>query len=153
MQRLVGFPVLSFVLAVTFLSGCGGDSVGYVSGKVILASEESAEGLYVMFMNTSTGVGATSVVDADGNYSLMYKGGLAVPVGTFGVAVKAHEKEMSQVEFDKYIKLPLAKKEKVQAKRLIKGKLVPKKYHDPSTSGLSYEITPGNHTYDIDVSK
>ena len=151
MQRLVKFFLLSFVLAA--VCGCGGDPVGYVSGKVILATDESPEGLYVTFMNTSTGIGATSVVDAEGNYHLKYKRGEAIPVGTFGVSVKAHQKEMSDEEYAKYIGLPLPKKQEIQAQRLSKNKLVPKKYHDVSTSGLAYEVTTGSQTHDIDVSK
>ena len=153
MKRFKGSLLLGLILSVVFLSGCGGDPVGYVSGKVILATDDDPEGLYVTFINTGTGIAGTALVDADGNYRLTYKGDEAIPVGVFTISVKAHDAEMSDEEFGKYMSLPLHKKMEVRKQRLSKGDLVPKKYHDPSTSGLSYEITQGCQTYDIDVSE
>ena len=145
--------ILTLSLSLMCFAGCDNDSVGYVSGRVILATNDSPAGLYVTFMNGKTGVAATSVVDADGNYSLKYKGNKAVPIGKFDISVRAHEAEMSDEEYAKYIGLPLREKEKIRKQRLSVGNLVPKKYHDLKTSGLNYEVTDGSQTHDIDVSK
>ena len=155
MNRTAQLMLFGSLLSLTLVTcGCGsGAPVGYVSGQVTLPSGNDPAGLLVRFMNESAGVGATSVVQPDGTYSLKFKGESGVPVGKFKVAVTAHVRHLSDLEVVEFMKLSGPEQRKFEAERRSKSKLVPTKYRSTETTDLSYEIVSGSQEYNIVITE
>jgi len=155
MIRINSILISSVLLSVILvLNGCSpSPPVGYVSGKVILPDGNNPAGLLVRFMNEPAGVGATSLVAEDGTYSLKHKHKSGVPVGPYQIAVTAYVKQMGDQEYTDFLSLPASEQRRINAERYAKMSLVPEKYHDTYTSGLSYEIVEGEQTHDIEISE
>ena len=144
-----------FFSLVVVLCGCGDDRgpVGFVSGKVTVPSGDNPAGLLVRFANGASGVGATAVVEDGGVYTLKHKGDEGVPVGTYKISVTAYVPQMSDREYTDFLDLPADEQNQISEQRNAKKKLVPKKYYNQNTSGLSYEIVQGDQTHDIVISE
>ncbi len=148
------FPLFltTLLLAIPAL-GCGDDSgVGRtvpVSGKVILQDEPwTAKTTVVLFKpdaskgNTSS-FEPTGTVDAEGNYTLTTKGKNGAPLGWYKVIVTAREDAAPE-----HPKLPTQH-------RPVARSLLPAKYGQAETSGLSIEVVenPAPGAYDLKLSK
>lgn len=120
---------LSVVLACLWISGCGAEQPsGSVSGKVVHGGQALTKGA-VVFVNQDTGIGASSPIDASGNYTLP-----SIPTGQYQVAIQ-HPPVPSPDEIERG----------VEAERVD----VPEKFLDPQTSGLTATVNEGPNTVDF----
>ncbi len=113
-------------VAVALLCGCGGSDHGLVdvSGQVLLDGQPLTTGSVVTL--PSQGRGAEGQIDSQGRFTLSSGDlGQGATVGVHHVAVVAVE-ETEGFSPEAPVKL-----------------LVPKKYTNPSTSGLKIDVQPG----------
>lgn len=118
-------------LVAAMLAGCG-SSLATVHGKVTLPSGEPAEGVIVTFEESQRHIGATGTADASGVYHL----GTAVPgdgtpPGKYVVSV--HQPGPANSSDPE------------------PPRIFPKRYERSSTSELSFEVQPGDNTFDIQL--
>lgn len=143
---------LGLLLAAVF-AGCGDSSaVQYpVTGKVTLPGGASAAGCTVVFVSETSGAAGTGSVQADGTYAAKCQGAEGLPAGTYQVSISPPSQEMSEAEYATYMDASEADKKKMDAERADKEKIVPEKYRDAKTSGLTCEVKDGPQTFDITV--
>lgn len=133
-------PIL--ILSTVALSGCGSATsehgpVGTLSGKVTFNGEPVKEGV-VQFNNPEKGFGGQAVIDEEGNYTVSNDlGGLVT--GTYQISVVPPMIEKSFGPDTPPSEVP---KEMPN---------IPKKYHYPNTSGLSFQVKEGENTFDIEM--
>lgn len=138
------------------LSGCGRSlgPEGEVSGKVTLKGKPLPGG-QVTFL-TPKGYTFTGVIDPQGNYKLR------VPAGEARIAVdnrtllKSNNSSMPDLRHPPGIKPPPGAKVDEAPKSPstdITGTYVPlaDKYRSPDASGLTYTVTTGSQTHDIEI--
>jgi len=130
--------VLTSLSVVLLAAGCGGGPKlpprAPVEGTVTLDGKPLPRGT-VQFVpdqdKRTKGPPAVAQIDADGNYRLSTAGVEGAVIGWHRVAVVAQENvDLNQTSYA--------------------PSLVPEKYNDPSSSGLSYEVKAGEHNL-IDV--
>ncbi len=133
--------------------GCGDDSgVGKtvpVSGKVFLEDTPWTAKTTIVLFKPDTSKGNTSpfeptgTVDAAGTYTLTTKGKNGAPPGWYKVIVTAREEAAPE-----HAKLP-------KQHRPVARSLLPAKYGQAETSGLSIEVVenPAPGAYDLKLSK
>jgi|SRR5579875_344133 len=149
---LLGLLILS--------AGCGSGSPRSVEhtevkGKVLFQGKPLPGGT-VSFVAVNGAFAWTGPIDENGNYEVK------APVGEVRIGV---DNRMLQKQSSKQGGEPMEMKtlrEKMEGDvskdQLPKGRLkgryvpIPKKYTDPSTSGLTYTVKPGPQTYDIELS-
>ena len=149
-----GLPLLlSALLFGCLASGCGDDSgVGWtvpVAGKVTIDNVPlTAKSTVVLFKpdaskGNSSPFQPTGTVDADGTYTLKTKSKKGAPPGWYKVVVTAREDAP-----------PLPPKTP-QHRRPAAMSLVPAKYGQEKTSGLSIEVVenPAPGAYDLKLTK
>jgi len=80
---------------------------------------------------------ATGEIQSDGSYSMQNpKWGPGVPAGNYQVSVQVREL-----------------KEETKTRPAWPGpSLIPEKYEDPATSGLTFEVVPGDNRFNIELS-
>lgn len=112
-------------------AGCGSQSAN-VHGKVTLPSGEPAAGVTVTFEETERHIGATGTADANGVYHLGSAApGDGTPPGKYVVSVhQPGPADSSDSE---------------------PPRVFPKRYERSSTSELSFEVQPGDNTFDIQL--
>jgi len=139
------------VLATALLAwipGCPDSSKNnVVSGKVTLGDKPVAG--EVIFTGPDNKVASSPILD--GKYSIVnppmgmckitLKGGLAAG----GISVKDAGKAPPDSTKSKEVKMP--------EEKMATGVPPPKKYENPETSGLTYEVKPGKHEKDIPLSQ
>jgi hypothetical protein len=150
-RRLLLF--LAALLGGIAASGCGDDSgVGRtvpVSGKLTLNDAPFTAKTTILVFKPDKAKGNTSpfeptgTVDADGNYKLTTKGKSGAPPGWYKVAITAREETAPE-----HPKGP-------KQHRPVSQSLLPVKYGQPETSGLSIEVVeaPSAGAYDLKLSK
>jgi hypothetical protein len=129
---------------VIAVSGCGGGRTTHpVSGKVALADGQPLAGARVVFDSVDKGVSAQGYTDEAGQYRLTTEedGDGAVP-GEHRVIVMPPPRAIGTGEGEN-VKIATAPARPV----------VPKKLQRYETSGLTFEVQPGDNTYDIVVPK
>jgi hypothetical protein len=146
----------SFLAVVTLALGCGNKySVGYadVSGRVLLDGKPLPGG-EVSFVTVNGALAARGDVGEDGQYQIK------APIGEVQIGVNnrmlmppsprrpGRPKGMVHKTKDGSI----VKEDELPKK---KGRYVdlPTKYLDPAASGLTYTVTPGSQTHDIQLSR
>lgn len=157
--------IASVICIVTGLlaSGCGTSTADITGRLTVKGQVTKAEGLTISFQDTD-GKAKTTVVAADGTFSLTglqvgeTKVAFGLPSGTDaedglegagrvprpGESYQAFKQRMSDP-------IELAK-QKAAAERAVKGAaLVPTKYRDPRTSGVTATLKPGPNTFDFDI--
>ncbi|MDI9445306.1 MAG: carboxypeptidase-like regulatory domain-containing protein [Planctomycetota bacterium] len=123
---------LSAIACALWCGGCGSSEppTGQVAGKVTYQGEPVTKGV-VTFVNSETGIGASSELDSSGAYRIE-----SVRAGDYQVAIQPPSapspEEMAEG----------AKAEKSP---------IPAKYHDPQASGLTATVNEGANTADFDV--
>src|SRR5262245_15890701 len=130
------FVAPALVVALGALAGCsrGGRPVGHVSGVVTYAGKPVPTGT-VMFVPVESGPPAYGDIGPDGRYELStYCPGDGAVVGAHKVMITALE-QLPPALANNQNRLPQM--------------LVPPKYGDTKTSGLSFEVKAGDNTLDI----
>lgn len=128
-RRRQAIPAL---LLVGCLVGCGGKAAT-VSGVVTLDGKPVTRGT-VSFSPATSGQKAVGIIDESGNYELSTNRETGLEAGTYSAAVSSRER--GQVDESGGPPMP--------------GKyLVPQKYSNANTSGLTFEVQRGSNTIDI----
>jgi hypothetical protein len=138
--RLASLAALAALTALA--AGCGKSS-GTISGKVTYQGKPLPYGS-VQFISAS-GLALVGVIESDGSGSYSIPN---VPVGKAQISVTCQDpkyadfmKQLSASARDKSIPRPKGSPDQFN--------LIPGKYFDPSTSGLSCEVKGGQQTHDI----
>jgi hypothetical protein len=128
----------SFVVLLAFAAGCGSDSGrGSVKGKITVSGKPLAKGTITFLPTTGTKDPITTPV-TNGEYTIP-----DLPVGLAKVyIIPPLTSEPSPV--DKGDGVPAARPER-------KKVVVPEKYQNPTTSGLSLTVQKGENKFDADL--
>jgi len=118
-------------MALCFLSGCGGESLGKVHGKVSFADGTPVTSGLVMFLpeDPDNKLGPRGDITADGSFEVAtHKPGDGAPLGKYKVAVYPPSGSTGPAVFDSH-------------------------YSDFATSGLEIEVKAGKNEFPITVTK
>lgn len=143
------FPPLGHLIVASLLivMGCGEPKVptGRLSGKVTYKNAPVTDGT-VTFRDAEQGRVAAGTLNSDGEYQLLFGGGLEVPAGEYAVTVTPPE-----------VHVPIAS-EQIQTPRPAltpTGKPIapniPSKYRVFNSSGLKTIIDEGENSFDIEL--
>jgi hypothetical protein len=123
------------VLLIAGSAGCGGGYDATVAGAVSLDGNPLHRGT-VSFAPQSAGSAAFGVIKGDGTYSLKTGRGEGLPPGAYVATVAADEAPAVSQSKDGGPPPP--------------GKpITPDWYRNPATSGLTFEVEPGENTIDL----
>jgi hypothetical protein len=143
-------------LALLLILSVGCSSRGTVSGKVKMKDQTLGRGT-VTFISLDKQWSNTSPIGEDGSYTI-----LKAPPGPMKISVvSTGPSQQFQGRVKKKIQMPEEEKEDDLPQRARamfnrgaskpSGPSVPKKYNDPETSGLTYEVKPGNQEHNIEL--
>ncbi len=130
-KRMSTTSLAILLLAISF-AGCGG-MPSRVSGTVTLDGEPLHKGT-VAFHPTTAGVTVAAVIDQQGRYTLQTAKKAGLAPGEYRVTVTAISAPPS----------PTATAEEIAA-----AFITPRRYSDPTTSGLTHVVERGTATFDI----
>lgn len=140
------------------LTGCSNSSrprTYPVTGTVTMQGKPVA-GAVITFVPTSNeGEAATAITDSDGKYALTtWRAGDGARPGEY--RVKVSKQEQTAVDPSKMVKnLSIEEEQKIYVEnkkpRPPAKSLVPSKYQDESSSGLSHTVPNGSTTFDIEI--
>jgi hypothetical protein len=142
--RVARYLVACGMLALLTCLGCG-KSVpsGTVTGKVMLEGKPVPEGCTVTFLSDKyTAVGQ---VGAGGSYTLLDAGKPRVAAATYKVGVMPSTKPMSDAEYEKMMTAGTT------GATSTPPAVIPEKFQNPATSGLSFTVKEGPNTIDIEL--
>ncbi len=123
---------LLLAIHVLLAAGCEqGRTLGRVAGRVTLDGQACPD-VMVVFQCRDEGVFITARVDKDGSYAAQMAEGHGLPLGTYLVSIRPAPPE-------NWDRPPTAI-------------ALPPRYRDPSTSGLTLEVVPGDNRFDIPLS-
>lgn len=151
---------VSCVLLSSLLAGCGGSSEGdgfkgargQVSGTVTIDGAPLKAGSQVLFIAKNGGYTGAGVIEADGKYTLKYKGGSGLPVGEYLVQLSAPVVENSPTE--KVDPVQMASKMNVDRKMKTESENpFPTKYSSTATSELFFNVKADQNTANFDLKK
>ena len=128
--------IIPGVLVIT-LSGCGGEYDSTVVGAVKLDGNVVPTGT-ITFAPQSSGPTAFSLIGPDGQYSLKTGREEGLPPGQYVVSVTAHA-------------MPATLRTKDGGPAPLGKAITPDWYRDPATSGLSFEVKPGDNELNLDL--
>ncbi len=153
MHRMISRGVLSAGMLVFVVSlGCGGGADGDrpatypVSGTVAMNGQPVADANVNFQMVDGTGA-AVGVTDAHGRYELTtFTAGDGAMLGEYRVAVTQFDRPPADADVDDdhpdY---------DPEAPTFVPENLLPERYADPATSGLTASVTEGQNTVDLDL--
>ena len=129
----------ALVLLATAPTGCKNSKMfGTVSGKVTFQGEPVSEGL-VLLTNTEQGIYVSAELRPDGSFDVVTAGGFGLVPGTYQVAVTP-----PRVEFPS---------DPREAPPIIREHPnIPAKYHDATTSELTFNVKEGENQLKVDMS-
>jgi hypothetical protein len=138
-------------LLCLLITGCnsGGRAPTYpVSGTVIM-NDKPLEGAAVVFVPTEGATGqeaAAAVTDAEGKYTLRANAGeYRIKVSKFDGKKPSKEEQEKYISYEEEQKMQFGDDKPTPPAR----NLLPAKYGDDSTSGLTYTVNKGSNTRDI----
>ena len=145
------------VIWALFVTGCEPGSneymgpTGTVSGKVTLNGKAVPEGCRLAFVSDA-GFSASGTVGADGSYqlSVLKSGGSSpkIPVATYRVSVGPPSSgEMSEAEYEAMMDSSASGGAEAASTKSV----IPDKYQAAATSELTFDVTEGANTIDIDL--
>jgi len=156
--RSVGLFV---VLSLTVIVGCGSEGDGYkgprgqVSGTVTFQGKAIPAGSAVLFQGTKgAAYVATGTVNADGKYSLVYRGKPGLPGVTYLVQISQPPSSGAQSVTVTDISDPakIDGTKLAEAANQVKGPF-PSKYNSTATSGLTFTVKEGQNTADFTLAE
>jgi hypothetical protein len=127
--------LLSACLGLVALTGCGGPYDAAVSGTVKFNGAPVTRGT-VSFKPQSTGADAFGQINFDGTYLLRTGREEGLNSGSYSVSVAANETPPPN---PKGGPPPMGKA------------ITPEWYRDPTTSGLTFTVAPGDNTIDLEL--
>jgi len=124
--------VLGAAACLFWSGGCGPKELptGQLTGKVTHHGQPLAKGV-VTLVNSQTGIGASSPLDASGAYRIE-----SVRTGNYQVAVQPP---------------PAPSPEEMASGAKVELSPIPPKYQDPQASGLTATVNEGANTADFDL--
>jgi hypothetical protein len=130
-------------LAAALAAGCsGGPTLGKVTGTVTLDDKALPKGT-ITFETAGQRPATARVENGQIVEATTYKAGDGVPVGSHTLSISAFDDAASAVADD-------PGKGKAPGSNYMTGKsLVPARYNDPSTSGLTAVIKPGSNPLEL----
>lgn len=136
---------VGLALAVAGLAaGCGGSSgpeLARVTGTVSYQGKPISQGTISFQPTDPSGTPATGIIGADGSYALQTtEPGDGARLGSYAVAIRS-------VEGEPEIPLDYIPKKKPPAPKA----LVPEKYSNPMSSGLTAKVESGRNTINFDL--
>jgi hypothetical protein len=143
-------------LALLFLGSAGCSSSGTVSGKVKMKDQTLDRGT-ITFTSLDKQWVRTSAIGEDGSYTISKAppGPMKISIVSTGPTQQFQakaKKKMPTTQGEKDEDLPTrARMMHMQGASRPSGPSVPKKYNDPETSGLTYEVKPGNQEHNIEL--
>jgi hypothetical protein len=158
MNRAANLAASILVTVGIVLTGCPNSSrpaTYKVTGTVTMQGKPVADAV-VTFVPTGTdGEAASAITDSDGKYALTtWRAGDGARPGEY--RVKVSKQESAAVDPSKMVKnLTIEEEQKIYVEntkpRPPAKSLVPSKYQDESTSGLSHTVPQGSSTFDIEI--
>jgi Carboxypeptidase regulatory-like domain len=146
------------VLVGIVLTGCSNSSrppTYRVTGTVTMQGKPVA-GAAITFVPTGAdGEAASAITDSDGKYALTtWRAGDGARPGEY--RVKVSKQEQTTVDPSKMVKnLSIEEEQKIYVENKKPSppakSLVPSKYQDESSSGLSHTVPKGSSTFDIEL--
>jgi hypothetical protein len=150
--------VSTLLIVAIVLTGCPNSSqpaTYRVTGTVTMMGKP-VDGAVITFVPTSTeGQAASAITDADGKYALTtWQAGDGARPGDY--RVKINKQEQTAVDPSKVVKnLTIEEEQKIYVEnkkpRPPAKSLMPSKYQDESTSGLSHTVPKNSTTFDIEI--
>lgn len=138
-----------FLLPV-FLTGCGGEQRGTVTGKVLFDGKPLGGGQVTVTFVGETGKVGHGKVDPEGKYMVEIVPGntkIIISVPEFRTLAGGRVREMDPSKFG-------AKGSVVKAEERNKAlPHIPAKYGDPKQTPLSYTVKPGSQEHNIEIKK
>jgi hypothetical protein len=125
------------LLAIVMLIGCSRSLESQVSGKVTLDGKQTGPGVVVFVSEGGQSNPATGAVDLSGDYFLKTSRAKGLAPGKYRVSVSI---------FDQPTDVKPGERSMKQAKLII-----PEKYVSATSSGLEFQVKPGNNTIDIEL--
>jgi hypothetical protein len=144
--RVARYLMACGMLGLCLCIGCA-KSVpsGTVTGTVTLEGKPVPEGCTVTFLSDKyTAVGK---VGAGGAYTLLDAGKPKIPAATYKVGVMPSDQRMSDAEYEKMMAAGSA------GNMPPPPAVIPDKFQNPATSGLSFTVKEGPNTIDIELKK
>ena len=158
MNRFGKLSVSTLVTVGIFLTGCSNSSrppTYPVTGTVTWQGKPLA-GAVVTFVPASTeGEAASAITDADGKYALTtWEAGDGARPGQYRVKVSKQEQET--VDPSKMVRnLSIEEEQKIYVENTKPAppakRLIPSKYQDDQTSGLTHKVEEKATTFDIKI--
>ncbi|MEM7314373.1 MAG: carboxypeptidase-like regulatory domain-containing protein [Planctomycetota bacterium] len=141
--------VIAAVFSVSVLSGCGSSKTGSVTGKVTLDGQPVSEAS-IAFRPKDGGRMSTGETNAQGEYTLTCyeRGDGAIPGDHVVTVTKFEESKVKVPEGADELAVEFAASKKRQPKTKW---LVPEKYSEKETSGLTFTVERGRNTADFDL--
>jgi len=145
LSRHLGIGGVLLGLALGIMTGCGssGPQMGRVSGKVTYQDQPVANATVTFLPEAAGSQSATGITDASGEYQLSTFG------KNDGALVGKHRVNVvARAAFEG--KLPPGAGEAMLEEFQAAGKpLIPQKYFNVETSGLSFEVESGSNQFDL----
>jgi hypothetical protein len=138
------------VLAIT-VSGCGSDRppLGIVAGEVTFEGKPISEGA-IIFEVAGSRSASGKIVDGKITEVTTYDSGDGVPVGLARIAVHASAVKTAEANAELAHPGDLPSNDLDSYMGVAKS-LIPDRYNDPSSSGLTFQIERGTNSVTIDL--
>jgi hypothetical protein len=126
------YSLIGLSLLTAAFIGCGesGPPTGTVSGRVTFGGQAPPEPVFIQFINSNTGQGASATTKEDGSYSL----GLPLHVGEYTVYFERIVESTGPVS--------------TAQEQLT---IIPREYRNEQSSPLKVQVEQGKNEIDLDV--
>lgn len=139
--------MIPLAAALFLLCGCDSPEPRFsVTGKVTMNGSPLKEGT-ISFENQAKGIALSGQIRDDGTYQLSSYKGKGLPAGSYKISISPAGRLQSAED------IPLVGKNPKPPKDVSKS-LIPEKYRNASTSGLTAEVREGtNPPFEFDIKK
>lgn len=132
------------VSSLILTAGCGPGSnlpgpSGTVTGKATYKGEPIPEGSAVVFVHQKTGIIATGLTDAQGNFNVLMRNGRDILVGDYAINITPPGQPDENISILTMDNVPE------------EWKKVPQKYWGEPTSGEIFTVVEGKNEYNLEL--